>query len=196
VRDLLLTGDDRHGLVTLDQVRAAGGSRSWWHRAHRAGLLVPVHPGVSRSPSVPVTMHQTVLAAALHAGGVASHLSAAWLWGAPVPPTDPVDVTVTDRRRSGRVAGVRVHRPIDLVDLEPVVRGGVPVTTPVRTVLDVGAVASPAVVARVLDHLVAVRLLTLDAVRSGLDRHAGRGRRGVGAVRAALGVTRIRGWGG
>jgi hypothetical protein len=139
-----------------------------------------------------VTVHQTVLAAALHAGGVASHLSAAWFWGAPVPATDPVDVTVTDRRRSGPVAGVRVHRPVDLVDVDPVVRSGVPVTTPLRTVLDLGAVASPAVVAGVLDHLVAVRLLTLATVQAGLDRHAGRGRRGVGALRVVLGPAAAR----
>jgi hypothetical protein len=131
-------------------------------------------------------VHQTVLAAALRTGGVASHLSAAWLWGAPVPPVDPVDVTVTDRHRSRRVTGVRVHRPTDLLDLEPQEQDGVPVTTPERTLVDVGAVASAAIVAEVLERFVAAGLVTVGAVSAALDRHAGRGRSGVGALRTVL----------
>jgi AbiEi antitoxin C-terminal domain len=177
---------DRFGLVTLDDVRAAGHSRSWWHRAHRAGLLVAVHPGVSRLARARPSPQQALRAAAVAAGGVASHLSAAWLWGAPVTPVDPIDVTVSDRRRSSRVAGVRVHRPTDRLDLVAVERRGVPVTSPLRTLLDVGAVASREVVAIVLATFVADDLVTDDALRDGLDRHARRGRSGVGALRVAL----------
>ena len=75
----LLVARRQHGLVTLDQVRAAGCSRSAWHRAHRTGVLVPMHPGVSRLAVVAPSPEQAVLAATLLTGGAASHLSAAWL---------------------------------------------------------------------------------------------------------------------
>ncbi len=187
MRDLIAARSRSHyGLITLGDVRGAGRSRSSWHRAHRAGLLVPVHPGVSRVATVAPSPRQAVLAAVLLTGGTASHLSAAWLWGAPVPGTDPVDVTVTDRRRSTRAVGVRVHRPTDLVDLDRAERAGIPTTSPLRTALDVGAVAPPAVVAVVVGRLVVEGHLTLEALRSGVDRHARQGRRGVGALRLVL----------
>jgi hypothetical protein len=183
----------QYGLVALDQVRAAGRSRSSWHRAHRAGLLVPVHPGVSRLAAVGPSPEQAVLAAVLVTGGAASHLSAAWLWGADVPGVDPVDVTVTDRHRSARLAGVRVHRPTDVADLGPVERHGIPVTSPLRTALDVGAVAPPAAVALVVECFVAQRYVTLDALRAGVERHARRGRRGLGPLRLVLAGAALRG---
>jgi hypothetical protein len=176
----------QHGLVALDQMRAAGRSRSSWYRAHRAGVLVPVHPGVSRLAAVTPSPEQAVLAAVLLTGGAASHLSAAWLWGADVPGVDPVDVTVTDRRRSSRVVAVRVHRPMDLADLGPIERYGIPTTSPLRTALDVGAVASPEAVAVVVEHLLGERLLTLATLRAGANRHARRGRRGLGPLRRVL----------
>jgi hypothetical protein len=182
----LLVARRQHGLVTLDQVRAAGRSRAAWHRAHRTGVLVPVHPGVSRVGGVAPSPEQAMLAATLLTGGAASHLSAAWLWGAAVDGTDPVDVTVGDRHRSGRAAGVRVHRPCDLTDLAVVVRRGIPATGPLRTALDVGAVAPPAVVAVVVERFLAGGLCTVDELRAGAARHSRRGRRGLGALRLVL----------
>jgi len=189
VIDLLAAGRG-HGLVTLDQVRAAGHSRSSWHRAHRAGLLVPVHPGVSRVAAAPRSTAQAVLAAVLVTGGAASHLSAAWLWGAAVPGVDPVDVTVTDRHRSARLAGVRVHRPTDVADLGPVERYGIPTTTPLRTALDVGAVAPLDAVAAVVEHVLAQRYVTPAALLAALDRHSRQGRRGLGALRRVMAGVR------
>jgi hypothetical protein len=187
VRDVIVAMARRqHGLVTLDQLRAAGHSRSWWHRAHRDGLLVPVHRGVSRVAVVTPSPWQTILAAVLLTGGAASHLSAAWLWGADVPGTDPVDVTVTDRRRSARAAGVRVHRPTDLADLLAVDRGGVPTTSPLRTALDVGAVAGPDVVGAVVECFLGQRFVSLAQLRAAVEHHGRRGRSGLGALRRVL----------
>jgi hypothetical protein len=187
VRDLIVAIARRqHGLVTLDQLRAAGHSRSSWHRAHRDGLLVPVHRGVSRVAVVTPSTWQTILAAVLLTGGAASHLSAAWLWGADVPGIDPVDVTVTDRRRSARAAGVRVHRPTDLAELLAVDRGGVPTTSPLRTALDVGAVAGPDVVAAVVECFLGQRFVSLAELCAAVEHHGRRGRSGLGALRRVL----------
>jgi hypothetical protein len=187
VRELIVAMARRqHGLVTLDQLRAAGHSRSLWHRCHRDGLLVPVHRGVSRVAVVTPSTWQMILAAVLLTGGAASHLSAAWLWGVDVPGTDPVDVTVTDRRRSARAVGVRVHRPTDLAGLLAVDRGGVPTTSPLRTALDVGAVAGSDVVAVVVEWFLVRRLVSLAELRAAVEHHGRRGRSGLGALRRVI----------
>ena len=183
---ILAAANSRHGLLTLEEVRATGRSRSAWHRAHRAGLLVPVHPGVSRVAARDPSAAQDIHAATLATDGMASHLSAAWLWGAEVGGTVPVDVTVTDRRRSTRLARVRVHRPSDLADLLPVERHGIRTTNPLRTALDVGAVCEPERVAAIVEHLVVRRLLSVPALRAGVLRHSRQGRHGVGVLRLVL----------
>jgi very-short-patch-repair endonuclease len=183
---MLAAANGRHGLLTLEEVRATGRSRSAWHRAHRGGLLVPVHPGVSRVAALDQSPEQEIHAATLASDGMASHLSAAWLWGADVEGTAPVDVTVTDRRRSARLARVRVHRPSDLADLRPVERDGIQTTNPLRTALDVGAVCEPERVAAIVEHLVVQRLLSLPTLRAAVPRHSRRGRRGLGALRLVL----------
>jgi very-short-patch-repair endonuclease len=186
VLELLVDAASRHGVVTLDDVRAAGRSRSAWYRAHRCGLLVPLHAGVSRLATVRPSPEQAVDAAVRATDGIASHVSAARLWGVALRGADPVDVTVTRRGRSHRLAGVRVHRPTDVADLAPVVRAGIPTTTPLRTALDVGAVAPAEIVAAVVEHLVVHRFLGLCTLRAGVERHARRGRNGLGALRLVL----------
>ena len=105
-------------------------------------LLDPVHRDVARMFGVPTSVEQRILAGVMATGpgSVASHRSSARLWGAERPDLDPVDVILPGRHRRSRVAGVVVHRPRDLDDLRPVMRGPVPVTNPLRTLLDLGAV--------------------------------------------------------
>jgi hypothetical protein len=117
---------------------------------------------------------------------VASHLSAAHLWGAEVAGVEPVDVTVVDRNRGVAPSGVRLHRPTDLQDIAGVVRFGISATNPLRTVLDVGAVASPPVLAGVIETFLVRRYLNLATLEFGLRRHAKQGRAGLGALRLVL----------
>jgi very-short-patch-repair endonuclease len=114
-----------------------------------------------------------------------SHTTAAQVWGAPVDGTDPVHLTVTDRRRTIHVRGARIHVTTDLVDLRPVVRAGLRVTNPVRVLCDVGA-ADPTIVSTVLHHFFVTGVVPPDAAWTALDRHARRGRAGIGPLRAAL----------
>jgi very-short-patch-repair endonuclease len=184
--------DERHHL-TLDRFLAAGPSRATWDRAHRAGRLVRVHPGVSRLAVIKPAPIHAVHAALLAAGdgSLLSHLSAAWLWGAEVTGHDPVDLTVLDRRRGLRLAGVRLHRPEDLRGLRPVVTQGLAVTNPIRTALDVGAVVGPPEVASIVESLVIQRLVTVGGLRRAIVAHARPGRRGIGALRIVLDDWRL-----
>jgi very-short-patch-repair endonuclease len=117
---------------------------------------------------------------------MASHRSAAYLWGAEVDGIAPVDVTVVDRRRGLRLAGVRVHRPVDLDDLRPVRRSGISTTNPLRTALDAGAVCPPVTVAAIVETFIIRRYLGVRTLDQALHRHSRQGRAGLGALHLVL----------
>jgi hypothetical protein len=75
----------------------------------------------------PDTPEQRIAAAVLAAGpgALASHRSAARLWGVPRDAADPVDLILVDRARQSTLGGVVVHRPRDHLDLSSVRRAGI-----------------------------------------------------------------------
>ncbi len=176
-----------HGLISIDVARRLGISERSWYRAIESGLLEPLHPGVARLPGTARTREQRVLAAVwgAGAGALASHRTSAYLWGVERPDDDPIDVILPSRAREATLDGVIAHRPRDLQGLRPVIRRGIRTTTPMRMLVDLGAV-DPDGVRDAVEHLVTTRVLQLSAVRRALLRHAKRGRRGVGALRAVL----------
>jgi very-short-patch-repair endonuclease len=133
------------------------------------------------------TSEQAVLAAVLSLGpgAVASHRSAAYLWGAELRGTDPVDV-IAERSRGSAREGVMVHRPLDGRHVRGVQRQGITVTTPVRTLLELGAVCGVDEVGRVYEQFVISGAVTPAHARSALARHARRGRAGSGTLRIVL----------
>lgn len=177
----------QHGLITIGQTSALGWSRGRWYQACTDGRLVPVMVGVARLAGAPDTVESRVLAPVLRLGpgAMVSHLTAAWLWGVDDAPPLPVHVTVADRARRPRLHGIVVHRPTDHDDLGPMRRRGIPVTNPLRVLVDLGAVA-PEVVPRALAHFAVAGKVSPRSARAALDRHARQGRAGVGALRCAL----------
>jgi hypothetical protein len=83
---------------------------------------------------------QRIMARVLATGGVASDLSAAALFGL-LPHSDEPHVVVTRGARAGTRQGVRTTRSLERFDTTTV--DGIPVTSPVRTLIDVVAVTSP-----------------------------------------------------
>jgi hypothetical protein len=178
---------EHHGLLTKTAAARWGMSKATWFRCLGDGRLISVHPGVARLPGAPVTREQRIAAAALAAapGGVASHRSAAYLWGVDRPEDDPIDVIVTRRTRTFELDGVIVHRPRDLQDLTPVLKQRIPTTNVLRLLCDLGAV-DPRGVAAAVGHIVTSHLASPMALRNAIDRHGRSGRRGVPAFRRAL----------
>ena len=178
---------DHHGLITRAGAKGRGVSRSAWYRGLAAGIIEPVHPGVARLVGTADTPEQRIAAAVLAAGkgAMASHRSAARLWGVPRPEDDPVDVMLPDRRREATLASVVVHRPRDRKDLSPVLRSGIRTSNVLRMLCDLGAVDPEAVPAAV-GHVVTSGLASPVALRNAVDVHARRGRHGVPAFREAL----------
>ena len=91
-----------HGVVTKRRAIDLGWTEAAWYRAIRRGQLHLVHPEVARLHGTPNTPSQRIHAAVLAAGStaVASHRSAAVLWGIERPEDDPIDVIV-DRGVTG-----------------------------------------------------------------------------------------------
>lgn len=113
---------------------------------------------------------------------MASHRSAAALWclrGADRPPV--VEVTVPGAARH-RLAGVVVHRSAQLPSCDVTRRSAVPVTTPARTLLDLGAVAPQLVEAAMEDALLR-GLVSLSSLRRVLERSGAQGRAGTAVLR-------------
>ena len=176
-----------HGVVTFAAASRLGVTQASWYRAIDSGLIEGLAPGVARLWGSPPTRAQRILAAvcASGVGAVASHRSAAWLWGVARPEGDPIDVSMLGRNRGPSPAGVVVHRPRDLLDLNPVSRNGVPTTTAIRMLIDLGAVDRKGV-APALEFVLTSKGATFGEIRSVLERHARQGRHGVVALRDAL----------
>ena len=178
-----LLSKKQEGVVTLAQALDAGLTtrqiegllkRGEWRREHR---------GVFIDTAVPETAMQPVIAASfrLGLGALASHRLAAWLWGL-LPALGALEFTV-GAGHCPRPKGVQIHR----VTTMPVRsrRGLIPVTTPLRAVLDVGAVA-PGHVTDMLINGITARRFTPKAVQAEVNRAAVQGKPGINAVRAAL----------
>ena len=128
------------GVVDHGQLREIGLSRTAIGRRIRAGLLHPKYVGVYAvgHPLLSVEGRRWAAVRACGPGAVLSHASAADAWGLRRSASAVIDVSVPDR--SGRRhSGVRIHRPRALPADEVSQLGGLPLTTPARTLLDLAA---------------------------------------------------------
>jgi very-short-patch-repair endonuclease len=129
-----------------------------------------------------------MLAACLAAGddAVASHRSAARIWGLVEGSEDILEISVP-RRNGPRPRGTIVHRSGDLLAAHTTVRHRIPTTNPLRTMVDLGAVVSPDEVEDALDAGLAwpslFSVAAVEAMRKHLAQH---GRAGTGVLRRVL----------
>jgi very-short-patch-repair endonuclease len=176
----------QHGVVDRRQALECGVSQTTLHRWVASGRLQVPHPGVYRWPAAPATWRQHLVAACLACGpgAVVSHRSAAALWEL-TPGADIVEISVV--RSSHPVpSGVVVHRSRDLVASHATVRHDVPVTNPLRTLVDLGAVCSRWTVEDALDRGLVTKRFTVAAAEWMLHEVARPGRRGCGVLRTVL----------
>jgi very-short-patch-repair endonuclease len=123
----------QHGIVTTAQLLNAGVGRRSIARRVANGWLVPLHRGVYKVGPVAARYGREMAAVLACGDGAAlSHQSAAAIWGFGRR-DDVVHVSVTRDVRSRE--GVRVHRTLSL---KAAVHNGLPLTTPARTLTDLG----------------------------------------------------------
>ncbi len=177
---------DRHGIITLSDTRSAGVSRSSWYRAIRRGDLDTPYPSISVLHGIPKTHEQSIaLAVRSTRRALASHRSAIDLWTATGSVDDPIDIIVGRSSGPNPRPGVVIHRPRDRQDLQPSFRNGIRCTSPLRALLDLGAVDSERVNSAMAD-LVISRLVTIAGIEATMARHSFHGRDGIGPLRDAL----------
>ena len=118
-------------------------------------------------------------------GAVASHRAAASEWDLDGFASAPVEISVT-AGGSHPPKGVICHRVAALPPSEVTVRHGIPVTTPTRTLLDLGAVVGKRRVEQALHPIVRRGLASVERLERMVAEAGGRGRRGVGVLRGIL----------
>lgn len=177
----------QYSLAHRTQALDLGMTSRQLHDRLESGLLVPVHQGVYRLAGAAQTSEQALLAACMAAGdgAVASHRSAAALWALRGVEADTPEITFPGTRRP-QLRDVLVHRTDRLDRIDASRRLGIPVTTPVRTLLDLGAVAPAPVVESALEDALMRGLVTFALLTATLERLGGPGRNGAGVLRALV----------
>ncbi len=175
------------GLASVGQLVAAGFTRAQIDALERRHALIRIHDGVYRTAATVLTPRRRLLAACLAVGGIvgASDRAALWLWD--LTDTDPPVEITTAALAGAAPAGVCVHVRTDLQATQLAVRRGLPVTSPARTLADVGAVVDRPTLAEAVDKALYLRLVTLGQLRGIVGAAPGRVDAGTTALGAVLG---------
>jgi very-short-patch-repair endonuclease/predicted transcriptional regulator of viral defense system len=175
----------QHGLVTREQLIAVGYSRhAIAHRVAR-GRLHRLRPGVYAVGRPEITRDGEWMAAVLSCGpeAVLSHQSAAALWRIRRESERAIHVT-TPPRCDCRQADLVAHRRSALAASDVCRHRGIPVTTPVRTLIDIATHVPSGELVAAINEADKLELVDPDRLRSALDARAGQ--QGVGVLRQVL----------
>jgi very-short-patch-repair endonuclease len=185
--DLARLAEAQHGIFDPSDARAVGLTERQCDYRIRAGLWLPIYDGVFRLPgSIPsIKGRLAAVCRVIRPDAAVSHRSAAVLWALPGARDDIVEISSPHRKRA-RHTGVVGHESRQLHDCDRTVVDGIRVTTVARTLVDLGAVCSDAVVEMALDRALRRKLTTFAEVQARLDAIGKRGRPGVGVLRKIL----------
>ena len=164
-----------HDVVTFEELRALGYSeQAIRHRVKKGRLHRQAH-GVYSVGSPNLSKYGRLMVAIKRCGpgAVLSHLSAAVLWG--LWKREPREITVTvPRARNPRAKGVSRR---DLPERHVTTHHGIPVTTVLRTLIDLATIVSREETERLIGQADAMNLLRADTLREQLDGETCRGAR-------------------
>lgn len=184
--------ETQHGVVTHDDLVAAGLPPRQVTRLRERGRLVRLHHGVYRIAGAPPTYEARVAAALreLGADGAvwASHHTAAALWSLGVHPRDQRIEVVRPVGLSASRHGVVVHRSTRIPGHHVTMRRGLPVTTPSRTLFDLARTTGDVRLGRAVTKAIQVREIpcSLPSLYRVLYDLGGQGRPGTRRMRRVL----------
>lgn len=175
----------QHGAIARRQLLQLGFSRRRIERRIASGRLHPVWRGVYAVGRPLLDKHGSWMAAALACGpdAVLSHGSAAALWGFGVEQGGLIDISVPAGRRN-RLQGIRAHRRTETVLDDVLVHAGIPLTSPVRTLIDQATQLGPMQLERAVNEADKLDRVRADALHGLLDNY--RGQPGVAPLRKLL----------
>ncbi len=185
-RELGEEAEGQHGLFTRSAAKALGISNTAVTERASAGRYRRILPGVYALSGSPESLRQRIAAAVLSLPALAavSHQTAAEMWGLTDRRIRTIEV-VTPRWDRVHRDDIVVHESLDLIADDVIELDGIPVTSPVRTVVDLGA-SNRWIVELALEQGIRRDLFDLTEVESFVARVARRGRRGVGVIRPLL----------
>lgn len=179
--------ESQYGVFTLVQTGDVGFSRAQRDARIRAGRWGMAFPGVYRMAGAPRSWRGELLAAcwAAHGLAMASHRSAAQLWGLPGGRDDLVEITCRRWKRA-KARGLVVHETklLDERDVRSV--AGIPTASIEQTLLGLAAVVPRHVAEMSLDRALHRQLTTTERLREFVQHKGKRGRNGAGVLRALL----------
>lgn len=160
----------QHGVVSTQQALAIGLTRRQIEHRVSTGSLELVRRGVFAAPGAPRSWEQAVMAAVLAggSGAVASHETAARLWGLRSVPGAGLEIS-NSRMRQHRIDGVVAHR-FSVLDPDRRRVVGIPATSAARTLVDLSGRGDERQLGVMLDEALRRRMVSVDDV----DRCASR----------------------
>jgi very-short-patch-repair endonuclease len=174
----------RHGVISSSELARAGLSRravshrvgrGWLHRMHRGVYLVgPLEAPLSRAAGAVLAIGE---------GAVLSHHSAAAAWELLAPRAGPIAVTLP-ARDARRRPGIELHRVSRLHSTDIRRHRAVPVTSPARTLLDLGSTLPQRQLDRAVEEAQVQRRVSLHSLDEQFARYPGH--RGAAALRRAM----------
>ncbi len=175
----------QHGVVAHRQLIELGLERSSIRWRLKSGRLHAVRRGVYAVGRPELSRHGRWMAAVLACGpGAAlSHGSAAALWGFGSEPRGLVEISLPPGQRCRR-PGIRTHRRAALRPSDVTEHEGVPITSPVRTLIDQATRLSPARLERAVNEADKLDWVAADSLYGALDGY--RGVPGVAPLRKLL----------
>jgi very-short-patch-repair endonuclease len=167
----------QRGRVERSQLIEAGLTRHMIEGMVGAGRMRREHRGIYRvghAAAIPLG-RETAALLACGEKAVLSRGTAASLWGLrrPTDDGDAVEVTVIGGQVSRSRAGIRVHRSRLITYHDVRVKGGLPVTSPAWTLIDLAAGSTSREAERALDEALARRLVSMTSLVELLARTAG-----------------------
>ncbi len=185
------------GLATRRELIEAGVTNGEIRLAIAQGRWIRAATGLYALANWPDMANRRLLAACLAGRGVASHASAAWVWGLLDDEPEPLSISVPHGRRATLPApgpriggtdlgGVVVHHSRDLSDESTSTWRGIPTTKPQRTLVDLAATSKPTLLDAAIDAALARRLVAVEGLLAEALRMKRSGRRGPAQLMAAL----------
>ena len=177
----------QHGLATLDDVLAAGGSKQQASARMSGGRWARADVGVYRLVGPPESWEQRLLAVILSVGegAAATHLAAARLHGMPGFGWATPEVTMP-RGLEHRRPAIRLHTSSDLDRCRIVRIAGIPTTDVDRTLLDLARYVGDHRLLSSIEWARRTDQVTWSSLIRTLARHARRGRAGVRRLRRVI----------
>jgi len=186
LRRLLDLAAHQHGVFSIDQLTRTGITDHALTSGLAADRFERLHRGVFAVRGAPATPARQFMVAVLLAGphSAISHRTAATLHGLDVRASTPIEVTTLrgQRRRTRGTTGHIQHESTDLRGGDVMYLDDLPVTSPVRTLIDLGASATLFEVETALDDALKRKVVEIDDVRQRYLEIRRQGRRGCGPI--------------